>query len=63
MFEEIDILHAEPRPAGILDITAGNPPVGFYAWIFNIIAKKAPRRAFGDNIYVVNTVRLTTNIL
>jgi len=31
--------------------------------IINIIAKNAPRGAFGDNIYVVNDVYLTINML
>ncbi len=40
-----------------------NPLAGLYAWKINIIADKAPRGAFWDNIYVVNSVCFTINIL
>ena len=40
-----------------------NPPAGLYTWIFDIIAKMAPRGAIGNNIYIVNVAWLTINIL
>jgi hypothetical protein len=40
-----------------------NPPAGLLAWIINVIAEKAPRGAFGVNIYAVNYDIVTINML
>jgi hypothetical protein len=51
-----------PGPLGHFISMQENPPAGLLAWIINVIAEKAPRGAFGVNIYVVNDDIVTINM-
>jgi len=50
---KIDVLCFNSRPSWVLGINAGKSAGGFARTGKNIIAKNAPRGAFGDSIKVV----------